>query len=161
MRWKERLCPVLALALLTVLTAFAPAGENPAGVSEVPALAETAPEAAGEDVRVHEPADGGAEPESADRGAVTTVSREAWAREEPWEASFGGGDSAALTDLLLGLDYSGGLCRCLPEYRVDTASGTDYGVNLTEGYARHDGGQADLTEEQVRQIQDILERQGA
>ena len=58
------------------------------------------------------------------------------------------------------LDYSGDVCRCLPEYSVDTEFGTGYGVNLTEGYARSGGGQTDLTEEQVEQIREILERQG-
>ncbi len=83
---------------------------------------------------------------------VTTVSCEAW------EVSFWGGDSVALTDLLLYLDYSGDVCRCLPEYTVDTEFGTGYGVNLTEGYARHDGGQVPLTAEQVEEIRGILDR---
>ena len=91
---------------------------------------------------------------------VTTVSREERVWDAPWEASFWGEDSVALTDLLLYLDYSGNVCRCLPEYSVDTEFDTGYGVNLTEGYARFGGGQADLTEEQVEQIREILERQG-
>ena len=91
---------------------------------------------------------------------VTTISREERVWDEPWEASFWGEDSVALTDLLLYLDYSGDVCRCLPEYSVDTEFGTGYGVNLTEGYARSGGGQTDLTEEQVEQIREILERQG-
>ncbi len=84
---------------------------------------------------------------------VTTVSCEAW------EASFWGGDSIALTDVLLYVDYSGDVCKCLPEYNVDTEFGTGYGINLTEGYARHDGGQVSLTAEQVEKIQGILDRQ--
>ena len=90
---------------------------------------------------------------------VTTISRETWLGGEPWEVSFWGDDSVALTDLLLYLDYSGDICRCLPEYNVDTEFGTGYGVNLTEGYARHDGGQVSLTAEQVEEIQAILDRQ--
>ena len=78
---------------------------------------------------------------------------------ETWQASFDGSDSVALTDLLLYLDYSGDICRCLPEYNVDTEFGTGYGVNLTEGYVRHDGGQVSLTAEQVEMIQGILDRQ--
>ena len=66
----------------------------------------------------------------------------------------------ALTDLLLYLNYGGDVCRCLPEYSVDTEFGTGYGVNLTAGYVRHDGGQADLTEEQTELIREILERRG-
>lgn len=77
---------------------------------------------------------------------------------EPWEVSFDGGDSVALTDLLLYLDYSDELCKCLPEYRVDTEFGTEYGVNLTEGYARHGGGQVSLTAEQIETIRGILDR---
>ena len=84
---------------------------------------------------------------------VTTVSC------ATWEASFWGSDSVDLTDLLLHLDYSGDVCRCLPEYTVDTEFGAGYGVNLTEGYARHDGGQVSLTAEQVENIRGILERQ--
>lgn len=92
---------------------------------------------------------------------MTTVSRETRLDGEPWEASFDGSDSVALTDLLLYLDYSGPVCRCLPEYNVDTEFGTGYGVNLTEGYVRHDGGQVDLTAEQAEEIRAILDRQGA
>lgn len=92
---------------------------------------------------------------------VTTVSRETHLDGEDWEASFWGEDSVALTDLLLYLDYSGPVCRCLPEYNVDTEFGTGYGVNLTEGYVRHDGGQVSLTAEQAGEIRAILDRQGA
>ena len=84
---------------------------------------------------------------------VTTVSRETESEDEPWETSFWGSDSVELTDLLLYLDYSGPVCKCLPEYNIDTEFGTGYGVNLTEGYVRHDGGQV--------KIQTILDRQGA
>ena len=90
---------------------------------------------------------------------VTTISRETRLGGEPWEVSFWGDDSVALTDLLLYLDYSSDICRCLPEYNVDTEFGTGYGVNLTEGYVRHDGGQVSLTAEQVEKIQAILDRQ--
>lgn len=72
--------------------------------------------------------------------------------------SFWGDDSVELTDLLLTLDYSGDICRCLPEYTVDTEFGSGYGVNLSEYYARHDGGQAPLTEEQAETIRDIITR---
>ena len=92
---------------------------------------------------------------------VTTVSREERVWDAPWEASFWGEDSVALTDLLLYLDYSGEVCTCLPEYSVDTEFGAGYGVSLTEGFARHDGGQVSLTAEQVEEIRAILDRQGA
>lgn len=75
------------------------------------------------------------------------------------EASFWGSDSVALTDLLIHLDYSGDICRCLPEYMVDTEfSEEPYGVNLTESYARYGDGQVELTQEQVELIRDILDR---
>jgi hypothetical protein len=65
----------------------------------------------------------------------------------------------ALTDLLLYLDYQEGICRCLPEYSVETEfSEEPYGVNLSSGYARHGEGQVELTEEQVELIRDILDR---
>lgn len=90
---------------------------------------------------------------------VTRVSPEPRTSGEDWKASFWGGDSVALTDLLVFLDYSGDICRCLPEYYVDTEfSEEPYGLNLSSGYARHGEGQAELTEEQVELIRDILER---
>ena len=65
----------------------------------------------------------------------------------------------AATDLLLYLDYQEGICRCLPEYMVETEfSDEPYGISLTEGYARHGDSQVDLTQEQVELIHDILER---
>lgn len=88
---------------------------------------------------------------------VTTVSCHLNSREVIWEKSFWGSHSVALTDLLLYLDYSGDVCRCLPEYTVDTEFGEDYGINLTSGYVRHDGKQADLTAEQVEEIQTIID----
>lgn len=161
-----------ALALLLALAACgAPAGGGdggadvppPAAGEPAPETPERAPEEAEVDC-VHRPSQGDNlvehEPAGYCGNTVTTVSREAWMGNGPWEASFWGDDSVALTDLLLYLDYSGDVCRCLPEYNVDTEFGTGYGVNLTEGYARHDGGQTDLTEEQVSQIREILERQG-
>ena len=90
---------------------------------------------------------------------VTKISRETRMSRESWEVSFDGSDSVVLTDLLLYLDYSDGICRCQPEYNVDTEFGTGYGINLTEGYVRHDGGQVSLTAEQLETIQDIFERQ--
>lgn len=158
-----------ALILLAALAACAASGgpvsggANPDGgpAPEAPALEETAPE---EKPCVHQASQGNNVIEHEAAGycgnTITTVSRETRMGDEPWEASFWGDDSVVLTDLMRYLDYSGDVCRCLPEYNVDTEFGTGYGVNLTEGYARHDGGQTDLTEEQVKKIRDILERQG-
>ena len=90
---------------------------------------------------------------------VTQVYPESLYSGDDWKASFWGGDSVALTDLLLYLDYQEGICRCLPEYSVETEfSEEPYGVNLSSGYARHGEGQVELTEEQVELIRDILDR---
>lgn len=90
---------------------------------------------------------------------ITKVRQNERLEEDPWEVSFWGSDSVALTDLLIHLDYSGEICRCLPEYYVDTEfSQEEYGLNLTSGYVRYGEGQAELTQEQVELLQGILER---
>ena len=90
---------------------------------------------------------------------ITKVRQNERLEEDPWEVSFWGSDSVALTDLLIHLDYSGEICRCLPEYYVDTEfSQEPYGLNLTSGYVRYGEGQVELTQEQVELIQGILER---
>ena len=67
------------------------------------------------------------------------------------------GNSVVVTDMLLNLRYDKNkLCKCLPEYTIDTEFGLGYGVNLSEGYARCDEGQADLTEEQVAKLEEII-----
>ena len=163
---KER-SVVFALVLILTLTACAASADSPGSAPEGSGSAASGP---ADIVQPVEP-DHSHQPAQEDNvlpheqmlycgNTVTTVSREERVWDAPWEASFWGEDSVALTDLLLYLDYSGNVCRCLPEYSVDTEFGTGYGVNLTEGYARFGGGQADLTEEQVEQIREILERQG-
>lgn len=73
--------------------------------------------------------------------------------------SFWGGDSVTLTDILINLSYDADqICRCLPEFTVNTEFGSRYGVNLSSSYVRSDAGQTSLTAEQVEQIQGILER---
>ncbi len=67
------------------------------------------------------------------------------------------GDSVYLTELLLNLDYDPKkLCKCRPEYTVDTEFYQGYGINLTDGYARCDKGQAELTESQVEKVRQIV-----
>ena len=74
------------------------------------------------------------------------------------EYSFMYGYSVTLTDILIILDYDPmRVCRCRPEYTVDTEFGKGYGINLTAGYARCDKGQADLTQEQIDTIAAIIE----
>ena len=65
--------------------------------------------------------------------------------------TFMGGESVELTDLLNNLEYdSEKLCKCLPEHKIYTEFGTEYGIRLAGGsYARCDKGQAELTEEQI------------
>jgi len=67
------------------------------------------------------------------------------------------GYSVTLTDILVNLRYDPmGVCRCAPEYTVDTEFGTGYGINLTQGYARCEKGQANLTQEQINAIAQIV-----
>lgn len=158
----------LALALVTALAACgarrggASGGEDPGEAVLSPAPEEAPPEE-GEDLCEHQPSQGNNVVEHEFAGycgnTVTTVSRQDGAWDGP--LSFWGDDSVALTDLLRYLDYSGDVCRCLPEYNVDTEFGTGYGINLTEGYARYGGGQTSLTEEQTQRIRAILERAAA
>lgn len=90
---------------------------------------------------------------------MTTVKYHGFAKgEEDWEYSFWGGVSVSLTDTLRWFDYSEGVCKCLPEYTVSTEFGLDYGINLTEGYIRHDGKQVSLTKEQKNQIKEMLDK---
>jgi len=72
--------------------------------------------------------------------------------------SFWGEDSVALTDIVINLAYTEEVCRCLPEFTVDTEFGDGYGVNLTESYVRCEAGQAPLTAEQTEEIRGIIER---
>ena len=47
----------------------------------------------------------------------------------------------------------------MAEFTVKTEFGDPYDVNLSQGYARCDSGQADLTEEQIEAIRAILNNQ--
>ena len=76
------------------------------------------------------------------------------------EYTFMGSDSVNLTDILINLKYDPmRVCRCALEFTVKTEFGEPYGVNLSQGYARCDEGQADLTEEQIERIREILDNQ--
>lgn len=71
--------------------------------------------------------------------------------------TFMSGNSVTMTDILVNLDYDKNkLCKCLPEYTVDTEFGNGYGINLTSGYARCDKGQADLTNKQIEKFKEII-----
>lgn len=114
-----------------------------------------------EDAHEHQPAETPQTVENPVSGycgnTVTTV--RGWNDGEEEGVSFWGGDSVTLTDILINLEYDPEtVCRCLPEYRVDTEFGDGYGMNLTEAYARCGAGQAPLTAEQAETIQDIILR---
>ena len=79
---------------------------------------------------------------------------------EEKEHTFLGSDSVNLADILINLKYDPmKVCRCIPEFTVKTEFGEPYGVNLTLGYARCEEGQANLTVEQIKLIQEILDNQ--
>lgn len=76
------------------------------------------------------------------------------------EYTFMCNDSVNLMDILINLKYDPiRLYRCAPEFTVKTEFGDPYGVNLNQGYARCDEGQANLTQDQVALIQQILDNQ--
>lgn len=90
----------------------------------------------------------------------TTLRRNTRLGGRPAEKTFMYEDSVALTDLLRYLDYSGDVCKCLPEYYVKTEFGEEeYEISLSEGYARYKGGQVSLTAGQLKLIRDIINRQ--
>ena len=68
-----------------------------------------------------------------------------------------GSDSIALTHILNNLPYASEICRCMAEFTVDTERITGIEVNLTEGFARYEKGQANLTKEQAETIRAIIE----
>ena len=73
--------------------------------------------------------------------------------------SFAGSDSVAVTDILINLEYDPeNVCRCAAEFTVDTEMISGIDVNLTEGFARCEQGQAALTAEQAKTIQEVLDR---
>ena len=70
-----------------------------------------------------------------------------------------GRDAVAVTDILINLDYDPDqVCRCMTDITVDTETLTGIRINLTEGFARCERGQAALTEEQARTLREILDR---
>lgn len=73
--------------------------------------------------------------------------------------TFEGSESVNLTDVVINLAYDiNKICKCRSEYTVITESGTEYGVHLHgEGYVRCEEGQAELTEEQIKTVTQIIE----
>ena len=69
-----------------------------------------------------------------------------------------GSDSIAITRILDNLEYDPDkVCRCIAPITVDTELIAGIEVNLAEGFARCEKGQADLTEEQAQTIQAIID----
>lgn len=89
-----------------------------------------------------------------------TVTEAAGKPEEPRTILCIGDAAADLTDLLEGLSYDGGVCKCLPEYTVETSGGLCCGVNLTERYVRLEDRQAELTEAQAALLTELFARCG-
>ncbi len=71
--------------------------------------------------------------------------------------TFMSGNSVVMTDILANLDYKKEkICKCLPQYRIDTEFGTNYGINIAEGFVRCDKGQAELTQNQIDELKEII-----
>lgn len=73
--------------------------------------------------------------------------------------SLTGADALAMTEILRALPYDPAqVCRCRTDITVDTETLKGIQLNLTEAFARCELGQAALTEEQVRILQEIIDR---
>ena len=69
-----------------------------------------------------------------------------------------GSYSVTITDILINLNYDPNeVCRCMAEFTVDTEMLPGIEVNLTEGFARCEKGQAALTESQTEAIREIID----
>lgn len=69
-----------------------------------------------------------------------------------------GSDAVTITDILISLDYDPVQnCHCVAEFTVDTEWMVGIEVNLTQGFARCEKGQAALTQTQVKTIQEIMD----
>lgn len=67
-------------------------------------------------------------------------------------------DTVAVDEILQQLEYlPHAVCKCLPQMKLVTPSG-EYGIHLTEGYARCEQGQAKLTAQQCQLLQQIVEK---
>jgi hypothetical protein len=72
--------------------------------------------------------------------------------------TFEGEKAVTLADILANLSYDRGLCKCLPEYKVDTEFGTGYGIRLDgEAYVRFNKAQARLTDSQIKAVTNIID----
>ena len=77
---------------------------------------------------------------------------------EEMNFTLAGSDSVKITDILANLDYDpDAVCSCVAEFTVDTELLSGIHVNLAQGFARCEKGQAALTEEQAQILQDIID----
>lgn len=68
-------------------------------------------------------------------------------------------DAATMADILVNLDYDPmEVCKCAAEYTVRLKTGVEYGINISERYARCDKGQIELTDWQVNKLNEIILR---
>lgn len=83
----------------------------------------------------------------------------AWITGDGETHTLAGSDAIAITDILTNLDYDPDeVCRCAAEVTVDTEMLTGIQVSTAQGFARCEKGQAALTEEQAKTIQEIIDR---
>lgn len=156
--------------------AMAPEMKEDGIVMEVPAE-EAAPEAPAADTAGNSSMQAAAEPGMEEELCIDHSHRFAEATEEDRNAvgycgnmmttvylngaehTFAGTDSVTITDILINLEYTpDAVCRCMAEFTVDTEMITGIQVNLTQGFARCEQGQAALTEAQAQTIREILDR---
>lgn len=70
-----------------------------------------------------------------------------------------GTDAVRITDILVNLTYDPAhICRCMTDITVDTETLKGIQLNTAQGFARCERGQAALTEEQARILQEIIDR---
>lgn len=74
---------------------------------------------------------------------------------ESWGFSLTGDEAVNLTQLLLDLPYSEETCRCMAEHSIKTEFGI-FEVNLTQGFARCEKGQAQLTPQELETLTQII-----
>lgn len=148
----KKLLPLVVLLLALTACRTSPYDSDGAGSDPVQEPDHSHAVATGENVVAHQS-------EGYCGNTITSVRCERIGKqEENWERSFWGGMSVGLTDFLRWLDYDDGICRCLPEYYVKTEfSASKYGINLSEGYVRYQGGQTQLTEEQLVYLRQTMD----
>ena len=148
----KKLLPLFALFLVLTACRTSPYDSDGSVSGPVQEPDHSHAVATGENVVNHQP-------EGYCGNTITTVRCERIGKQkENWERSFWGGTSVGLTDFLRWLSYDDGICRCLPEYYVKTEfSASEYGINLSESYVRFEGGQTQLTEEQLAYLRQTMD----